>query len=137
MRVLIGYDGSRAAMRAVEQAVECFGGHRDVEFVVVMAFQRPMTTADGAVAAFEAERDAAREALKEVAAQVVREGCRARARLVEGEPREVLESVTVEEEPDVVVVGARGESGLKKMLLGSVSTYAVKHLPTSVLVVRE
>lgn len=37
---------------------------------------------------------------------------------------------------DIVVVGRRGHSGLKELLLGSVSNYVVHHAPCSVLLVQ-
>lgn len=37
---------------------------------------------------------------------------------------------------DVIVIGRRGHSGLREMLLGSVSNYVVHHAPCSVLLVQ-
>ncbi len=37
---------------------------------------------------------------------------------------------------DTIVIGRRGNSGLKEMFLGSVSNYVVHHAPCSVLLVR-
>lgn len=136
MRILVGYDGSSSARAALEKAVELFTASRP-EIVVFGAFQRPMSTDPLAGAAYDALRDEARDELKAVVEEVGRGGLTMRGLLVEGEPREVLDQLAISEEPDVVVVGARGQNKLAKLLLGSVSTYAVKHLPCPVLVVRE
>ena len=38
---------------------------------------------------------------------------------------------------DLIVVGSRGRTGLREMLLGSVSNYVVHHAPCSVMVIHE
>jgi nucleotide-binding universal stress UspA family protein len=38
---------------------------------------------------------------------------------------------------DVIIVGSHGRTGLKRMLLGSVSEHVVRHAPCPVLVVHE
>ncbi|MFU8806966.1 MAG: universal stress protein [Bradymonadaceae bacterium] len=135
MKVLIGFDGSLSAWTALERAIALFAAAQP-EIVLLGAFVRPMTSEVLAEEAFDAARDEARDELKAAAGVVRDAGLSGRIRFIEGEPRKVLENVTLEEEPDVVVVGARGKGALTKVLLGSVSTYAVKHLPCSVLVVR-
>jgi len=136
MKVLIGFDGSVSASAALDRALTLFGA-AGPEIVVVGAFVRPMTTGGDAESIFDAARDAAREDLKKAAHTVKDAGLHGRIRFVEGEPRHVLEEVSLEEQPDVVVVGAKGQSAIEKVLLGSVSTYVLKHLPFPVLVVKE
>jgi nucleotide-binding universal stress UspA family protein len=54
----------------------------------------------------------------------------------EGDPAEVIIDVAQEEGADLIIVGARGLSGLQRFLLGSVSSKLSHHSPTSVMVVR-
>ena len=49
---------------------------------------------------------------------------------------DALSAVAKDYEPDLVICGARGLSGIKAMVLGSVSTYLVRHMECDVLVVR-
>ena len=136
MRVLIGYDGSPSARAAIDTAVEFFGAGEH-EFVIFSAFHRPLSTDPLAEAAYDAVRKESRAQLEEVIKELNDQGLAVRGRLVEGEPREILDRMVAEEEPHLVVVGARGQSELTKVLLGSVSAYAVKHLSSPVLVVRQ
>jgi nucleotide-binding universal stress UspA family protein len=55
----------------------------------------------------------------------------------EGDPAEVLIAVAEEVSADLIVVGARGLSGLQRFLLGSVSNKLSHHAPMSVMVVRD
>ena len=49
---------------------------------------------------------------------------------------DALSAVAEDYKPDLVVCGSRGLSGIKLALLGSVSTYLVRHMECDVLVVR-
>lgn len=56
--------------------------------------------------------------------------------VVKGDVRTVLCQRAVEASVDVVVVGARGLSTIKRLVLGSVSSYVLSHCHASVLVVK-
>ena len=45
--------------------------------------------------------------------------------------------VAQDEDADLIVVGARGLTGLKRFLLGSVSSKLAHHSPCSLMIVRE
>jgi len=135
MKILVGFDGSASAHQALDRVVEWFA-HSGAEVLLLGALMPPMTISD---LSEEAHRTALAELERDLerAAVAVRDaGCLVRARVVEGEPREVLDRVTQEEEPALVVVGSRGRSRIARLLLGSVSSYAVQHLNVPVLVVR-
>jgi nucleotide-binding universal stress UspA family protein len=77
---------------------------------------------------FELVVERAREVL--CAAGISSEG-----RILAGDPREVLLEVAQGERADLLVVGSRGNTGLARLVLGSVSSHVVAHAPCSVLVV--
>jgi nucleotide-binding universal stress UspA family protein len=54
----------------------------------------------------------------------------------EGDPANVIIDVAQEEGADLIVVEARGLSGLQRFLLGGVSRKLSHHAPASVMVVR-
>jgi nucleotide-binding universal stress UspA family protein len=49
---------------------------------------------------------------------------------------EAIVEYATEEKAQLIVMGTRGMTGFKKMLLGSVSNGVVNHAPCAVLVVR-
>ena len=53
--------------------------------------------------------------------------------IVAGDAREVLFERGIA--ADLVVVGVRGEGGISSMVMGSVATYLVHHLPGAIAVV--
>jgi len=55
---------------------------------------------------------------------------------VEGEPGKVLVRLATERESDLVIVGSRGLSGVKRVFLGSVSHTILQKVPCAVLVVK-
>jgi nucleotide-binding universal stress UspA family protein len=53
-----------------------------------------------------------------------------------GRPEHALAKAAGRDATDLLVVGHRGISGVRRMLLGSVSEYCAHHAPCSVLVAR-
>ena len=112
--IIIGYDGSEGAKRAVAFGGEYFGGR---EAIVVTAFE-----GDGV------EVDAAARANTEAIAE---EGAAlARQRRIAAEPRTVYGSekpwqsiIKVADDLDagLIIVGSHGFNGLRPLVLGSVS----------------
>jgi nucleotide-binding universal stress UspA family protein len=54
----------------------------------------------------------------------------------EGDPAEVIIEVANEQQADLIVVGSRGLTGIKRFRLGSVSNKVSHHAPCSVMIVR-
>lgn len=54
----------------------------------------------------------------------------------EGDPAEAIISVAEERQADIIVVGDKGMTGIKRFLLGSVPSRVDHHAPCSVFIVR-
>ena len=57
-------------------------------------------------------------------------------KIMEGRPSETIVQVAEEEKFDLIVMGSRGLSGIKKIFLGSVSNEVVNHSTCPVLIVK-
>ena len=55
----------------------------------------------------------------------------------EGDPANTILDVAGEADADLIAVGARGESGLRRFMLGSVAGKLAHNTPTSLLIVRD
>ena len=57
--------------------------------------------------------------------------------IVQGNPKEIIaQQFPKEQQIDLIVIGATGKGAINRALVGSVSSYVIKHATTDVLVVR-
>ncbi|HKT81362.1 MAG TPA: universal stress protein [Vicinamibacterales bacterium] len=146
--IVLAIDGSPNARRAV-RLVARLVPTRDSHVTLVQAVELLTPTSRGLMATgirasislgvkrINAERsDAARKALAAAEKELARAGWRTRTELKNGEPlREVMDAVSAAH-ADLVVVGARGASGARHLLLGSVAEGVLNRSPVPILLVR-
>jgi nucleotide-binding universal stress UspA family protein len=143
-RIVVGTDGSPTADRAVDVAGE-LARMTGADVHVVTAY-RPVRAAAiaGASAAGGAvvpawfgddERVAAEEVVRRATERLGRAGVSARSVARLGEPADALLAVTEEFDADLVVIGNRGLSGVRRYLLGAVADRVAHHAPCSVHIV--
>lgn len=135
-KILVGYDGSEHSKKALAHAVELAKAHNASLYIITVAQlasrggELPASALEelekwGRLKAAEAKRIAAGEGVQATEAAV---------RL--GHPVDEILIYAEEIGADLIVVGSRGLSTVKRILLGSVSSGVVTHARTSVLVVR-
>jgi len=144
--VLIAYDGSDPAKGAIAEAGRVLGADRRA---VVLTVREPIPSfvlagGGGATTLDPTTIRVMEEAARKAAADVAEEGARlageagfaaeARAGLSGSAWQEIV-AVADELDAGVIVIGSRGRSGFKKVLLGSVASAVVQHGGRSVLVV--
>lgn len=78
----------------------------------------------------------AREFADGIARQFSAGGFHAEIDVRAGEPRETICDLADEWGADLIVVGSHGRHGLRRLLIGSVAEFVVRHAHCSVLVVR-
>ena len=139
--ILICYDGSPGAVRAIEAAATLLGPRR----AVVLDVAPPITPAESVATISPLVPGAAFEQLNTAdAAQVAARGAElARSSGFEAEARGALGAPTWEGVVDVadeldaavIVIGSRGLSGLRERLDGSLSREVAEHAGRPVLIV--
>jgi|SRR5215212_9792448 len=152
--ILIGYDGSEAARRAVEKAAGLFGSRRALVVTVwepSLEYGVPgmLTSMDMAAgppvdpAAAQEVDDALQARARGVAQQGAElagsAGLQAEARAVPDEANvaETIVELARSEHAAAIVVGSRGMTGLRARLEGSTSNAVLKHSPCPVVVVHD
>jgi nucleotide-binding universal stress UspA family protein len=135
MKILVAYDGSEAAGRAVERAGQlALRGGDDVTVISVVPLQASGPRSAGPIISGDVEEHG-RE-LDEAVAKLKALGVEAQRIEAVGH---VAESIVDEAERggfELIVVGSRGHHGIARFLLGSTSTRVVTHAHCDVLVVR-
>lgn len=141
MRVLIAYDGSAGAARAVTLAAKIdWPAGSMVRVVSVMApAATPLLPGSPAIASPVIDEDSRALVEAEQAAVVGRLSASDRtvdAVLLRDRPASALVDQTREFSADLLIVGSRGHGPIASLPLGSVSTEVVEHAPCPVLVAR-
>jgi len=146
-RVLVAIDGSKSALRAAKVAAK-LAQRNDSELLVVCVVQRPtyvFSPAHGVGAPSITLGDyyvyANKEAEKwvdDAVSLAEGHGVKAKGRVLKNAPSivQALTEYAADQEVDLIVVGRRGVSGFKRLLVGSVSSGVVSHARSSVLVVK-
>jgi nucleotide-binding universal stress UspA family protein len=139
--IIVGADGSAHSLRALEWAIREAGIRRTS--LTVLAVYRALpdywgaVTSPGAHVLAEDARKTAQEAADRLLDQA---GARSRPLSVtvqeaNGLPAEEILKAADDMDADMIVVGARGAGGFKKLLLGSVSTHVTHHAHCPVVVI--
>jgi nucleotide-binding universal stress UspA family protein len=130
MRVLVGTDGSPDAVRAADW-LACFPLPAESQILVVSVLHHLGSRA--------AEHENAMHALARQVVEDARLKLVPRAvdvRLMEGEVRERLLHTAEEWKADLIVLGARGLSGVERAFLGSVSLSVAREAHCAVVIVK-
>ena len=146
-RIVVAVDGSQNSMRAADMAIDMANRANASLFVISVISSTVYTEAPpGMVAGGAAPSNVTDKAktdaeafVQGVVAKAQQHGVtKVRGEVIENVPSVVDSIVDYVQEwkADVVIVGTRGLSGLRKLLLGSVSSALVSKAPCSVLVVR-
>ena len=145
---MIGFDGSPNSQRAV-QLVAKLVAPPDGRVTLVSVAETLTPSSHGPavggirstiareVRRINTERaKVATKALKRAAAELNAHGWRTDTQLRTGEPLRELMTAVGAADPDLLVVGARGTSGVRQLLLGSVAEGVLNRSPVPVLLAR-
>lgn len=130
MRVLLGTDGSADAVRAADWLAR-FPLPAESEFLVVSVLPHLGSRAAAHANAMHAQ---ARQVLED--ARLTLAPRAVDVRLMEGGVRDRLLQIADEWKADLIVLGARGLSGVERALLGSVSLSVAREAQCAVMIVK-
>jgi nucleotide-binding universal stress UspA family protein len=138
--ILVAVDFSEHADPVLDEAVE-FAKQFGAELHLVHAFdvRIPLVTPyEVAIptAFIEEAREAAASKLAALIERVAAQGISATSHLSEVPAASAIVSLAEELGADLIVMGTRGHTGLKHVLLGSVAERTLRHAPCSVLTVK-
>jgi nucleotide-binding universal stress UspA family protein len=137
--IVVGTDGSTGAEAAVERIVELLRG-KDVTVHVVCAIPARSALERIGVSARQDPvdlRGVAADVLARAERRLVEAGLTVDKQVREGDPAHVILDVAEDQHADLIVVGARGNTGLRRFMLGNVAGKLSHHAATSLLIVRQ
>jgi nucleotide-binding universal stress UspA family protein len=137
MKILVAYDGSAEADRALDWAADLARGSA-VSSVTVISVVVTLDAAPPIADAIDPRDSVAehRAELDRAIASLRAKGVAAEPQLKAGKPAEEIIDAAEDGGFDVIVVGSRGKSAAARFLMGSVSERVVRHASRPVLVVR-
>jgi len=150
-KILVPLDGSEHSERALEAAVQ-IAKKFNSKLVLLTAYRvtvAPVTNpeltmhtpvivpdASSTTLAIETTRNLSKKILSEAEAKVRSETIEVETELAEGNAVEEIVKKSKEGNFDLIVMGARGLSTIKKLFIGSISEGVIKNSPCPVLIVK-
>lgn len=134
-RILVGTDGSRFSTVAINKAIDfakAYGG----QLVVVSVVDVPAEFYAEAPQAVEDMVKKAKEYTAAVRKQAEAAGVKAESFIGEAEAYQAIVKLAKEQHVDMIVLGSHGRTGLKRLLMGSVTEKVIGHAQCPVLVVK-
>ena len=144
--IIVGIDGSEVSRRALDEAIR-IGRERDLDVRVLhvvhtvsMAMYPGGGIADLAMTLIDEGERLVKDELERLYERTPGDlGVQIDSRVAQGHPGVELVDAASDtgfgEPAEMVVMGSRGYGGVKSLLLGSITTYVVHHLPCPVLVI--
>jgi nucleotide-binding universal stress UspA family protein len=134
MRILVAYDGSEQARRALDWAAQIDRSSTVAVISVAPTLEASPKIKDAVDPTSDV--DTHRRQLDDAATMLANSGIRAERLLKAGNPAEEIINAAAEGRFDVILVGVRGMGAVRRFLIGSVTDRVVRHATVPVLVVR-
>ncbi|MGC8558817.1 MAG: universal stress protein [Nitrososphaeria archaeon] len=138
-KIVVGYDGSdhsRAAINFLRKIDEAKAS--EINIVMVIDFTSLYSYGvDIPQTIYDSIRTKDEESLEEEVKKLKGEGYNVKGVLLEGSPADAIMEYSYKNGADLIIVGSRGLSTFKSLLLGSVSAKLVHESKVPVLVVKK
>ncbi len=134
-RILVGTDGSKYSAVAIDKAIDfakAYGG----ELLVLSVVDVPAEFYAEAPQAVEDMVRKAKEYTAAVKKKAAAAGVKAESYVGEAEAYEAVVKLAAEQKVDMIVMGSHGRTGLRRLLMGSVTEKVIGHAHCPVLVVK-
>ncbi len=134
-KLLLATDGSKYSKAAAKRAID-FANSYGGELKIVSIVDVPSEFYAESPKTVEALVNEAKGYAEAVRKQAESSGVKAEAIVREGEIYKVITDLAKEQKADIIVTGSHGRTGLKRLLMGSVTEKVIGHTPCPVLVVK-
>lgn len=134
-RILLAVDLTNASAAAVEEAIRVAAA--DGADLIVLSVVEPsnLHLPGGGSRRVDQERDRLETGVRDIVRRAREAGVRATHLVWEGDPAESILDAAIAESADVIVLGSRGRTNIRRLLLGRVSAEVSRAAACRVLVV--
>jgi nucleotide-binding universal stress UspA family protein len=131
-KILVAFDGSAPAHRALEMAAD-LAVREKASVTVVSVVPKPL----GLSALVDPFDDAAvhKKQLEDAVAYMEARGIQAESVQPAGDPARAIEAVARKGGYDTIIMGSRGHGTVSRVLIGSVSSHVASHAKGTVIIV--
>ncbi len=133
MKIMICYDGTKVARKALEDTVEYFKAIKP-EIILLTVTREPLDASMEGEEIFEKEKEKYQIRLKKTADWVVDNGLDVDVMMAYGEPRRMIMEAIDNKNPDVVVIARQKKSGLESAFRESMSAHLIKNAGCHLLI---
>lgn len=138
-KILVAYDSSELSKKALDMAITLAKQDDRIELEVVSVSNPPISM--GSYGVYNEEllksiKENVRDALKDIEGLIKELPNKTCMKIIEGNPGRAIIDEAKKTNADLIVVGSRGLSGLKEVLVGSTSHYVVQHAHCPVFVIK-
>ncbi len=134
-RILLATDGSKHSLSATEKAIDLAKSYGGTLAAISVVDVPDELYAEAPAVVDELIRKAKGYAEK-VGNMARAAGVEVKIQVREGESHEAITKLARDESADLIVMGSHGRTGLKRLLMGSVTEKVIGHAPCPVLVVK-
>ena len=133
--ILVAVDGSDNSLRAMEDAIKAASPESQIEILYVSPTGHIASEIlkAGTLDEFDEQN---REKFAREEAAVKDSGIAYKVTIEYGEAGKIIAKYANDNDVDLVVIGSRGLTAMQEMVFGSVSTYVMKHVDCSCLLVK-
>jgi nucleotide-binding universal stress UspA family protein len=135
-RILLAVDQSQSWLAAAKEAIRRARDERADLIILSVVERRNLTLPGGRIQRVDQERDRLTVGAQAIVREARQAGVHAMFLVWEGEPAESILEASVAEAADVIILGSRPRSNLRRLILGSVSSEVARRATCEVVVVR-
>ena len=143
-KILVAIDGSEPSLHALEVATQiALQNDAELTILTVAPYPPPMITEDAMPAYLPQYQDDLRESYKRMLKKTNKELKQKHPKLktvtivMEGKPAHTILEAAKARQPDLIVIGSRGTSGIIDWMLGTVSQQIANSCTAPVLIVKD
>ncbi len=133
-KILVGYDGSTGAERALDRAIMLIDEEGELILLAVVSSPSDKTFVDNEM--YKKMKEKAKNLISDAIKDIDSKGLKITGMVEEGDASSIIIDLANRLKCDLIVLGSKGTSEIGRFLLGSVANKVVQYAHKPVMIVR-